>query len=146
LQVGEGTFIVTSDNWVGINDLDPDAKLEVSVDGQTTPDLFMLSSNDNNDGDRFIVKNNGNVGIGTTEPAKDLHIQSSAPTLRLTDSDTGGDVEFYGGSGGIVIGADVNNEVPDDSIAFELSGSEKVRILNNGNVGIGTTSPGGHYM
>jgi hypothetical protein len=152
---------------VGIGTTEPGQKLEV-VGGQIylnsgAPDAYFRVATDSRDysiglglssGDdkftlydntagasRLTIQTNGNIGIGTTEPAKDLHIQSSAPTLRLTDSDTGGDAEFYGGSGGIVIGADVNNEVPDDSIAFELSGSEKLRILNNGNIGIGTTEP-----
>ena len=43
------------------------ARLEVSVAG-TSDDFFMLSSNNTSAGDRFIVKNNGRVGIGTTSP------------------------------------------------------------------------------
>ncbi|MHC4698154.1 MAG: hypothetical protein ACYTFA_15580, partial [Planctomycetota bacterium] len=78
LQVGEDSFIVTADNWVGVNDQSPDAKLEVSVDGNLTPDLFMLSSDDDLDGDRLIVKNNGDVGIGTASPSAQLHVQTTA--------------------------------------------------------------------
>jgi hypothetical protein len=73
-SITHGGSIVLNDT-VGIKVDTPDAMLEVSADGQTTPDLFMLSSNDNTDGDRFIVKNNGNVGIGTNTPQKKLHVK-----------------------------------------------------------------------
>lgn len=61
---------------VGVADTSPDALLEVSAGGGTG-DLLMLSSNHNNDGDRFIVKNNGNVGIGTTNPSAKLDVAGS---------------------------------------------------------------------
>jgi hypothetical protein len=35
----------------------------------------------------ITIDNSGNVGIGTTAPSKQLHIQSSDPTIRLQDSD-----------------------------------------------------------
>jgi hypothetical protein len=52
---------------VGISDPYPDARLEVSAFGSDA-DLFMLSSDNNTDGDIMVVKNNGSVGINTTSP------------------------------------------------------------------------------
>ena len=61
---------------VGIGKSLADALLEVSASGGTS-DLFMLSSNDANDGDRFIVKNSGGVGIGITNPQSKLHVNGT---------------------------------------------------------------------
>ena len=59
---------------VGIGDTGPDAKLEVSASAGAT-DPFMISSNDDTNGDFFIVKNTtGNVGIGTTSPVSKLSV------------------------------------------------------------------------
>jgi hypothetical protein len=69
LQVGE-PFIITSDEDVGISDAPPeytpDAKLEITTG--TSKDFLMISSEPDADGDVLIVKHNGNVGIGTTNP------------------------------------------------------------------------------
>ncbi len=59
---------------VGIVDFGPDAHLEVSAGGSTGGDIFLLSSNDDLDGDILTVKENGNVGIGTTSPVYGLEI------------------------------------------------------------------------
>jgi len=58
---------------VGISDATPDAALEISASGATVP-LFMVSSDDGNDGNRFIISNAGNVGIGTTSPFARLSV------------------------------------------------------------------------
>ncbi len=70
--------ITGSSGNVGIGDETPDANLEVSANGVTgaSTSVFMLSSNDANDGDLFIVKNNGFVGIGTDSPSSMLHVSS----------------------------------------------------------------------
>ena len=166
LQVGEGSFIVTPAGWVGINDDDPDAKLEVSVDGQTTPDLFMLSSDVNTDGDRFIVKNNGSVGIGTNNPQTELHV---VDTRKSTSQ---GNIDFW--PNGILVESnsatpDVNHSprlgLVDTSLGsittapawyignwadrfqifrqpnIQSTGVDFLNIVNTGNVGIGTREP-----
>ncbi|MFA6459130.1 MAG: hypothetical protein WCV79_01905, partial [Candidatus Paceibacterota bacterium] len=98
---------ITKDGTVGIGDSGADALLEVSASAGAS-DLLMLSSDDNNNGNLFIVKNSGNVGIGTTSPWG---------RLSVTGSGTGSEAGF--------VFADSNN-------------SPKVTMLNNGNVGIGT--------
>jgi len=67
-----------SDGKFGIGDADADARLEVSVDAGAQ-DYFMLSSDDNNDGDIMVVKNSGFVGVGTTAPDDALlHLEQAA--------------------------------------------------------------------
>ena len=69
----------------GIADGTPDALLEASASGGAS-DLLMLSSDDANDGDLFIVKNSGNVGIGTTDPSSALEIERDNAQLILSSS------------------------------------------------------------
>lgn len=74
---------VNHDGAIGIGDQNPDADLEVSANGVTSGDIFNLSSDDDTDGDLFVVERTGNVGIKTTNPSTDLEI-----------TDVGGDAQI----------------------------------------------------
>ncbi len=102
-----------------------------------------------------ILLDNGNVGIGTTSPQTLLNIESTtAPTLRISNG--GGTspapkLEFYRQAGvSSYIQYDVANKilVTDNAhasgvINYKINGSEKMRIDNDGEVLIGTTTPTG---
>ncbi|MDZ7611399.1 MAG: hypothetical protein U5L10_01425 [Candidatus Moranbacteria bacterium] len=64
----------SSNYYAGFGDLYPDAHLEVSAKGGTGGNIFLLSSNDDNDGDIMTVTEFGNVGIGTTSPSTHLDV------------------------------------------------------------------------
>jgi len=110
-------------------------------------------------GNSIIYDNGTNVGIGTTSPGSKLEIRGTADlTLRndQTLSNSGDDLatinlgDAYSGSQARILvergaagsGGDNPTDIsfwntPDGSVTL----TERMRIMNDGNVGIGTTSP-----
>tara|TARA_B100000282_G_scaffold14864_1_gene10434 strand:+ start:529 stop:1722 length:1194 start_codon:yes stop_codon:yes gene_type:complete len=83
------------------------------------------------------------LGIGTASPGKKLHIKDSTPDIRLEDTDTNAVVDLQGntGTGSFVLNADVNDAIANSKIVFKVDNDEKVRIDNNGKLGIKEDSP-----
>ena len=79
-------------------------------------------------GDVLLAVTSGNVGIGTTSPGSLLHLSSATAEIRLNDTDNPNWWQ---------VGA-----VGDDfKIYLNDSSADGITIDQDGNVGIGTTSP-----
>jgi hypothetical protein len=109
----------------------------------------------------LLNPNGGNVGIGTTSPSGKLEISlttgGAGQIITGIDNTTGvysqwrvngtATKGFIGTANQIVSGTSINDFAIDaaavsGNLIFSASQSEKMRILNSGDVGIGTTSPG----
>ena len=84
-----------------------------------------------------------NVGIGTNSPADTLDIKDSNPRVRLIDTTVANDPAAYmwNSEGSLLFRADVTQARANTYIRFDVDQSEKLRITDSGNVGIGTNSP-----
>ncbi len=95
-----------------------------------------------NSSERMRIDSSGNVGIGTTSPDYKLEVNGTLGVSRT-------DGIIFAGSAGTGTGSKIVSNTSNDLIFSTALAStpytitERVRILNNGNVGIGTTSPGG---
>jgi len=128
--------------YLGDNGQNKDIKLKVN-----TADIISLTSNT----ERMRITSGGNVGIGTSSPSAKLDVQalaaaaffkSSSNTVPVSVFNTGNTVSTIGFKGStstseyhVRVGANSK-----DFVAY-TNNTEKLRILENGNVGIGTTSP-----
>ena len=82
-----------------------------------------------------FLQNTGNVGIGTTSPNYKLQVAGKSYLSGGIQLNSGDEIDF-GNSQQYITG--VNNT----SLTLATGGSATLTALDNGNVGIGTTSPG----
>jgi len=123
-----------------------------TIDGGNAVALYTLNN------PRLFINSSGNVGIGTTSPQNNLHIEGDAPTLRLSDSNSSSTstvsstIQFWDRNNTARAGYlgyptttnpdfAIKNEISNGDVWIAAGDVERMRITSAGNVGIGTTSP-----
>ena len=152
-------IVIDSTGNVGIGTTSPSAKLEVAGDIHPASNVsYSLGSSSkaflftntyalSSPGDlqafaggseRIRVKSSGNVGIGTTNPGAKLEISSTdnvAAIINSTSTFTFLDLE-NDGTNRVQIG-----NVSDGEFIIRTADTERIRVTNAGNTGIGVTAP-----
>jgi len=138
--------------------------LRIRPSGTPTATNAMLAvDSSTGQGNLFKVQYNGNVGIGTTNPQGKLEVAVDSGLVRLSSSGTNyNGIEFYGGGvqkgaigyagsasnfGAQTSAGDIAIMSKGTNLHFETGTGNSNTLMflgaNGGNVGIGTTSPGG---
>ena len=133
LQVSKGgvTFQIT--------DINKTANNTFSVYGlsQTSWAIATGNSGSFSGGEKIVLLDNGNVGIGTTSPAYKLDVSGSINIAASNYYRIGGSAVAFVNGNEIIYG----NQGGSQFVTISTGTTEKLRIQTNGNVGIGTTTP-----
>ena len=131
----------------GVIDVDQDTYVSAEDSaGADNDELKFFTSGDQ----RAVIKSNGNVGIGTTNPSANLHILGDNSVLGSQGfikiaNNVHGDAGLIGDSTALITNGSSNQLAirgGSAGIIFGVGSTPRMILGSTGNVGIGTTSPG----
>ncbi|UCH96352.1 MAG: tail fiber domain-containing protein [Candidatus Aminicenantes bacterium] len=168
----KNTILQPNGGRVGIGTQEPEGTLHVKAHSNGWPGGLTLTSQDNigkwwihpentldhalmlsDNGKTLVIFRNGNVGIGTTEPNRILHVKGTGVTnldtiSQVTIEGTGKKVGLnfmHSSNGGIIgyarMGPGRLNNVFFITSGYAIIGNKGLVMDNEGNVGIGTSNP-----
>lgn len=93
--------------------------------------------------ERLRITSTGNVGIGTSSPDFQLHVNNSAgnATIGIIAADANNSILYMGDQTSDTV-AYIQYNHPSNFMNFRTNSLDRMRIDSAGNVGIGTSSPG----
>jgi hypothetical protein len=88
---------------------------------------------------RFVIDSSGLVGIGTSDPTSKLHVVGGRTDLTAGSETYALGVRYGTGTGIYYIGA--TNSLTPDMVFSQTGGSERMRLTDAGDLGVGGTTP-----
>jgi len=99
----------------------------------------------NVDGSEVARLDSTGLGIGTTSPARTLHLAGTNPVIRFEDTTSGNAVANidanFDSEGSLAIDVDPGNAGASSHLQVKIDGTERMRIDSGGKLGLGTSSP-----
>ena len=120
----------------GVIDVDQDTYVSAEDSAGADNDELKFFTSGNQ---RAVIKSNGNVGIGTTDPGANLEIKGGSEPLAIYDATDEKKLRVFTAANGTVLSLTDGGE---DIIRLDgRVSTPNISYFNGGNVGIGTTSP-----
>jgi hypothetical protein len=91
--------------------------------------------------EQMTILANGNVGIGTTNPSRNISVSAVNPQMVLKSTTTTGFSEIYFGDSDSDLAGYIGYGHTNNRMDVGTNGTTKLSITSAGNVGIGTTAP-----
>ena len=130
--VGASMFFETPAFGLGSSYFNPQARLHIQGVNSTSAN-FALKVDNSASSPLLYVRNDGNIGIGTSSPSYALDVKGTGIIAQFSDLSVTGAIASL--SSKLMFGSTSNHD-----LSFLTVGSERMTISNSGNVGIGTTS------